>query len=443
MMRNTTLYDAAKVGDLEDIKHRINEQNVNSYYGIGNTILHIAVSYGHIEIIKYLLTIPGININVKQNMALCHSPLHIAAIDNNCEIVELLTSHGANINIQNFYRETPLHVAAAIKYSEETIKCLLKHRASVNIQDNNGQTPLHAAVIKNNEIATYLLTSTHRADVNIQDNNHNIPIYYAIAGGNKNITKILLCHYPNINAQCIDYDNTNNTILHIAAIFGKTDIADILLDNGADINSKNSSNNTALSLAINKWNNQPDEYRPIIRLFISHIIQLKHFDTNINLEALEEHNDLINNRPELEQYKQEYEQEIQLMKSIKVDSSSESLFDILKDKNRLARNVDNSNLIDRYNEFQLLQKYINKCMKEATTRNEYIKKASDEQIIKNWHLYLDNLSTTSQVFWNKLAPELKKEVLEKLSNAELKTLQPIDDAAGAEAEVGGAHAIYE
>ncbi|KJV54132.1 ankyrin repeat family protein [Orientia tsutsugamushi str. Kato PP] len=473
MMHNTPLYADANIRSFEDIKHKINEQNINSCYGlVGNTILHIAVKYGHIEIIKYLLTIPGININAQQSKATLYSPLDLAAITHNYKIVALLTHHKADANKRNLLGETPLHTAVTndVEYNEynaKIIKCLLKHGADPNIQDIYGQTALHSAVIKNNKIATYLLTSTPRVNMNIEDDNHHIPLYYAIRGGNTIILKILLDYYHNINVPCINYDSNNHTMLHIAAIFGKTDIADILLDNGADINSKNSSNNTALSLAINKWNKQPDEYQPIIKLFISHIIQLKHFDKNITLEALEEHNNLINNYPELKQYKQAYEQEIQLMKGIKLDNSSESLFDVLKDKNRLAESINNSELVDKYNQFRLLQKYINKCIKEATARDEYIKNASDAQIIENLHKYLDNTSTTSQVFWNKLPQELKQEVLWKLSNAELKTLQPTNDKevlkelsnaelktlqptpqptydeVGAEAELSEAYAIYE
>ncbi|SPR12036.1 ankyrin repeat domain-containing protein [Orientia tsutsugamushi] len=453
MMHSPSLYADAKIESFEDIKHKINEQNINSCYGlVGNTILHIAVQYGHIEIIEYLLTIPGININAQQSKVMLYTPLHLAVINHNYRIVALLTHNKADVNMPNLLGDTTLHTAVTndVKYNEcnvKTIKCLLKHGADPNIQNMYGQTALHSAVMKHNKVATYLLASTPRVNTNIEDDNHHIPLYYAIRGGNTIILKILLDHYHNINVPCINYYSNNPTMLHIAAIFGKTDIAAILLDNGADINLKNISNNTALSLAINEWNKQQDKYQPIVKLFISHIIQLKHFDKNITLEALEEHNNLINNYPELKQYKQAYEQEIQLMKGIKLDNSSESLFDVLKDKNRLAESINNSDLVDKYNQFRLLQKYINKCIKEATARDEYIKNASDAQIIENWHKYLDNTSTTSQVFWNKLPQELKQEVLCKLSNAELKNLQPAPqptyDAVGAEDEVAGACAIYE
>lgn len=450
MMHNAPLYADANIRSSEDIKHWINEQ---SYGLVGNTILHIAVKYCDIEIVKYLLTIPGININAQQSRSKLYTPLHLAVINHNYRVVALLTHNKADVNTQNRLGDTPLHIAVTndVKYNEcnvKTIKCLLNHGAAdLNIKNIYGRTALHSAVMKNNKIATYLLASNPRVNMNIEDDNHHIPLYYAIRGGNTIILKILLDHYHNINVPCIKYDSNNHTMLDIAAIFGKTDIAAILLDNGADINLKNSSNNTALSLAINEWNNQPDEYQPIIKLFISHIIQLKHFDKNITLEALEEHNNLINNYPELKQYKQAYEQEIQLMKVIKLDNSSESLFDVLKDKNRLAESINNSELVDKYNQFRLLQKYINKCIKEATARDEYIKNASDAQIIENLHKYLDNTSTTSQVFWNKLPQELKQEVLWKLSNAELKTLQPTPqptyDEVGAEAELSEAYARYE
>ncbi|WP_342638121.1 hypothetical protein QU600_001598 [Orientia tsutsugamushi] len=50
----------------------------------------------------------------------------------------------------------------------------------------------------------------------------------------------------------------------------------------------------------------------------------------------------------------------------------------------------------------------------------------------------------SPASWLHLPPELKLLILENLSNNDLTKLQPTEKAeAGAEAEVVGAHAIYE
>ncbi|EAX73956.1 ankyrin repeat protein, putative [Trichomonas vaginalis G3] len=40
------------------------------------------------------------------------TPLHLAALQDNIEIVELLLSHGADVNEKNSKGETPLHIAA-------------------------------------------------------------------------------------------------------------------------------------------------------------------------------------------------------------------------------------------------------------------------------------------------------------------------------------------
>ena len=73
------------------------------------------------------------------------SPLHVAILQNNRDIVELLLEKGADVNLQNNSGDTPLHFAIAGE-NVELCNLLLNAGADVNLQNENGKTPLHHAV---------------------------------------------------------------------------------------------------------------------------------------------------------------------------------------------------------------------------------------------------------------------------------------------------------
>lgn len=74
------------------------------------------------------------------------APLHIAAWNGKTEIVEMLISAGANVNIVDKTRRgfTPLHYAARFGKAN-TAAVLIKHGAKLNAASNKG-TPLHVAI---------------------------------------------------------------------------------------------------------------------------------------------------------------------------------------------------------------------------------------------------------------------------------------------------------
>jgi hypothetical protein len=101
------------------------------------------------------------------------TPLHYAV--KHVEFIELLVSHGANINAADAYGETVLHKAA---YSGDikVVKCLVEHAAKclkfnlkymvINAQNMHGNTPLHSAASRNEfEVVKYLIGQGARINV--------------------------------------------------------------------------------------------------------------------------------------------------------------------------------------------------------------------------------------------------------------------------------------
>ena len=92
-------------------------------------------------------------------------PIQRAAINNNPEMIELLTSSGAKVNSRNFEKKTPL-IMAAWEGNLDAINALLDANAEVDEPERTRKkTPLHFAAWAGQIDAVKLLHS-RGADVN-------------------------------------------------------------------------------------------------------------------------------------------------------------------------------------------------------------------------------------------------------------------------------------
>jgi ankyrin repeat protein len=82
----------------------------------GNTPLILSVLKSQLEITNNLL-INGANID-HRIYSTGNSPLHIAVINNNLDMIQLLLSYKPNINISNKKKETPIDLAAISSKTE-------------------------------------------------------------------------------------------------------------------------------------------------------------------------------------------------------------------------------------------------------------------------------------------------------------------------------------
>lgn len=173
------------------------------------------------------------------------------------EAFSFFKERGIDINSQNEYEITLLHLAIQ-KNNADLVKHLLTIK-NVNpfIQDNNGRTPFDYAKEKT-EILQILIEAEYRFD-----SAKNKFFHFAVQCGHIEVVKYL------VEKQKFQVDLTNcqySTPLHVAAMEGHVDIVKYLIAKGANVNHVSRIGYTALILAVGYINNNEKDHLKIIKL---------------------------------------------------------------------------------------------------------------------------------------------------------------------------------
>ncbi|KAL8906113.1 MAG: hypothetical protein Q9171_006404 [Xanthocarpia ochracea] len=148
------------------------------------------------------------------------------------EMVDMLLKYGADINSEDKYGETALHMA--LRSSKiDTVNLLLARGAATNSTGWLGTTPLHYAADGGNEDCL-LAVLRSGADVNQQDVVEATALHVASENGNLAGVKVLLAHGANREALYL-----GKTPLISAIERENKDCALALFRNGADANAQN------------------------------------------------------------------------------------------------------------------------------------------------------------------------------------------------------------
>lgn len=119
------------------------------------------------------------------------SPLHQVAHSGQVELLDLLVSKGAMVNLRDHERgNTALHWAAEGGHARMVEALLAKH-ARVDLRDNDGRTPLHLAAAKGRLDIVRILLS-RGAEVNARDSVFApTPLNLALDGGHDHVADLL------------------------------------------------------------------------------------------------------------------------------------------------------------------------------------------------------------------------------------------------------------
>ncbi|MBA8667897.1 ankyrin repeat domain-containing protein [Holosporaceae bacterium 'Namur'] len=171
-MRTNNYWDeivlrGAELGRLNEIKKALAKGADINTTGVGEWgVLHSAVSIKRDDIVKFLLSQPGINVNIRDYHG--NTPLHTAADSGYTEIVKLLLAKGADVNLTNREGKTPLYESISTPHDIELIPLFVKHGANVNARrKEDGCTVIHTAAWAG-KVSTYKLLLELGANPNLK-----------------------------------------------------------------------------------------------------------------------------------------------------------------------------------------------------------------------------------------------------------------------------------
>jgi len=238
------IFNAVEKGNLCRVKALlINDVTlVKAKNKTGDTPLHRAVFFGHLDIVKLLLE-KNSPVNIANDMG--RTPMHWAAAYGHGEIAELLHKNKAKLNMLDVNGWSPLHFASQAGRID-TVKWLLIHGAQVNAKDKKtSSTPLQLACFRGHKEIVELLIESG-AEINTKDQDGFTPLSFAVKNGDIDLVNILLSNGAESEARDSQY---GRTALHIAAIKGCLDVVESLVNGGAEINAKDSQGRTPIFYA--------------------------------------------------------------------------------------------------------------------------------------------------------------------------------------------------
>ena len=120
-------------GKFANVIWLIEYENVDKYTKdeLGDTLLHLAVRYVQVPIVRYLVERLNFDINIGNNKG--RTPLHFAVENNDIKTINFLLSKGANIEAEDNQGWTPLYLAS-FTYKKEAYQFLAYKGANRNVK---------------------------------------------------------------------------------------------------------------------------------------------------------------------------------------------------------------------------------------------------------------------------------------------------------------------
>ena len=245
-----TLLAAAKAGNLPAVQTSLQQhKDPNQAEPDGTTPLHWTVQQDRLDIVQALIS-AGANVNAKNRYGT--TPLVLAAANGSAPVTQALLKAGADVRVM-VPQTGSILIAGARTGNPEVIKLLLAAGADVNFAERfSGQTALMWAAAEGHPEAVKALTAGG-AHVSAQAHDKKMALFFAVRKGDIESVQALLAAGADLNERIEPVETPNcdickhyppgtkfsehgDSVLVIAILNANYDVADLLLNKGADLN---------------------------------------------------------------------------------------------------------------------------------------------------------------------------------------------------------------
>uniref|UniRef100_A0A146LTI8 Ankyrin repeat domain-containing protein 27 n=1 Tax=Lygus hesperus TaxID=30085 RepID=A0A146LTI8_LYGHE len=218
VMLLASLFEAAKKGELEEVKRILDQHETRSASSLeGLTLCHPLCSCDKCEKeLSFSMCNMAPTVNSCDDRG--YTVLHIAAMYGQAQVIDMLLNHGAKPEKTDYKGSTALHYSCA-RGHQNSLLLLVHFGVKLNPADNEGNTPLHLAAANGHDTCIKAL------------------LYFVEQGGLEFDTNLR--------------NNQGDTALHNAARWGYSNIVNLLLEYGASPFIENKRKQTPLDLAHN------------------------------------------------------------------------------------------------------------------------------------------------------------------------------------------------
>ena len=194
---------------------------------------------GHKQVAYFFLE-RGANVSAQD--ATGKTALHLPSQKGHVEVAQMLIERGADVSAQDRTGDTVLHLALFYGHVEVAqIEC----GADVSAQNRTGQTALHKALYLGRGSCSDAYRARRRCFS--PDETGMTALYLASRSGHVEVAQMLIERGADVSAR--DETRNSRTALHEASRTGNVKVAQMLIERGADVSAQDWTGKTALHVA--------------------------------------------------------------------------------------------------------------------------------------------------------------------------------------------------
>ena len=209
----------------------------------GYTCLMVAAFFGHTETVRYLVDLPEVDVHHKATDG--YTALHWAGQEDHPDVAKVLIDAGADIEAKGEEGYSPL-LTASRDGSLGAVRMLVKAGAGVCVTDNVGSTCLILAAQNGQTETVRYLLCLPEVDVNQSCNSGFTSLHLGVLQTHSDVVEVLIDAGADVEAK---NDVVGRTPLHCACEVGEREIVKMLLEAGADVCATDNKGVRCLALA--------------------------------------------------------------------------------------------------------------------------------------------------------------------------------------------------